>query len=456
MVRVVDKIKGFTALLFMVLTFATAIPPSVFAAAKNPSYCDSSIDRLTNLNIGTEVPAILVHGFLGSTSEWGSLDNATSFAARINDIPGVAVGDIFSYKTNKWVDDADNGPKLAKTIDCLSRMSLQNGGKGKVVVVGYSMGGLLTRQALSYRSTDNQRAIADEVGQAITIGTPNTGALVPITKFRIGSNALEVLPHFPPQTIVHAIAGDVTRVYYDLFSQEVRREHPNDDTLVPISSALAEYTGNVSIGGGSQVISCEKIYSSITNISTDNAPCEHTQLTYATNGVRLDTTEAIKKYVAFLSTPAPDPTSKTLTIGALTTKYDNRWLNADYGASGPGEDLNADDTTNVASCTNCSDTPPPSVPAFIQVINMSWCTASIESCALDSQTVVGTAPAETIGGRTPSYSARYLDSGYDGTGLVWCFESDKICVYYRRGTDTPQLEPSQALLDVFSTATWSN
>ena len=460
--KLVSKLTWLAAMCSVVVLAVVAIPNHAFAANGNPAYCDSSVPRLDNQNIGTEVPVVMVHGLFGNATAWGSISDTSSFAGRVNNIPGVAVAHRFDYNWSNWVTDPQNGPRLAKTIDCVAQISQHNGGKGKVIVVGYSMGGLMARDALS--RTVGQHSVADEVGQVVTIGTPHAGAnvsawcgvaMVPMCKWFVpGSPELTALPPFPPQTIVHTSAGDVTRVYYNQQGQEINRENPYDDTLVPVNSANEAYTIDANKGGGSTTVTCQKNYLTfgiLGSISYSTANCEHGQLIQdASNGIREDTIAAIEKYVAYLNKPA----AKVLTVGNLTTSYDSRWINADYGASGPGQDLSADDTTNAASCTNCTTTPPPMVNAFIQVINMSWCTTSIDSCAVGSQQVVDTAPAVTIGGKTPSYSARYLDSGYTGTSLVWCVESEHICVYYRRATDTPQLEPSQALLDVLNTATW--
>lgn len=468
MVRGGSKITSVVTLFFAAIGLTFAAPQVVSAAPGNPAYCDPAVDRLTNANFQTKVPVILVHGFSGKPQDWGSINDSTSFAGAINAIPGVAVAHVFGYNTLTWVDDPGSGPKLAKTIDCLAQLSSRNGGKGKVIVIGHSMGGLVAREALSHRSTDNQRSIADETGQVITIGTPHQGAMVtpPLNLLPLGralspgSPELAALPHFPSQTVVHTIAGDVIRVYRNIRGQEVRREQPFDDTLVKTTSALAEPASDANKGGGQKTFTCEKLYTSLgilnpnRYISRTTATCEHRQLiSNAGNGVREDAAEAIRKYIAWLSAPP----SVSLTIGGLTTTYDDRWENVGYGASGPGQDGSANDKTNGVPCDNCTVTPNPMVYAFVQIDNYaSWCTGPILQCAIGSYPVVGAAPAVTIGGRTPDVSARYYDSGYTSTSLVWCFSDERVCVHYRRGTNAPQLEPSAALLDVFSSATWSN
>jgi pimeloyl-ACP methyl ester carboxylesterase len=464
MSRLMSKSTGFVVLLLCLLTVVVAQPSFASTAGGNPAYCDSAVEPLTNLDIQDEVPVILVYGFKGRTDDWGVVTEQASFAGMVNSLPGVTVAHLFNYSTGFWVDHPDNGPKLAKTIDCVAKLSLQNGGKGKVVVVGYSMGGLVARDALSRRSTDGQRAIADEVGQVITIGTPHVGILpnifgvVPFTllsAFMPGSGELSRLPHFPSQTVVHTIAGDVERVYYNKRGNEVKRERPYDDTLVTTQSANAEYSIDVSKGGGETTISCQKRYNGYGRFGwyradKQAAPCEHSQLiSNAGNGVREDTVNAIGKYVASLA-------STSLIVGNLTTAYDSRWGNVYHSVTQEGG--GATDTTNGIVCTNCS----PTLTRYAQVFLYAygeWCSGPVETCArYTSYTHVGPAPAVTIGGRTPDYSAHYVEYNYGFETYIWCFSDQKLCMDYSRLFDTgvPQLEPSQALLDVFSSATWSN
>jgi hypothetical protein len=312
MLKTVRKCLNFSAVLCL-LTLGV-VPSSVLAANGNPAYCDPEVDRLTNQGFQAKVPVILVHGISGKAQDWGSINNQTDFAGKINSIPGVGVAHIFNYNTFLPVNSPVSGPKLAKTIDCVSQLSRANGGKGKVIVIGYSLGGLVARDALSRHSTDGQRAIADEAGQVITIGTPHNLPLAP--------------PQFPSQTVVHTIAGDVTRVFYNIWGNEVGRSQPHDDTLVSTESALAEHSNDINKGGGQKTLNCEKRYLQLNliGIAQNTAPCEHGQLiSNASNGVREDTVEAITKYVASLS-------SVSLTIGSLTTTYDSRWTQVAYGA----------------------------------------------------------------------------------------------------------------------------
>lgn len=470
--KVLQRAKNIAALLLMVgATCIVAVPHTAYAAAGNPSYCDSSVPRINNQDFGAEVPVIMVHGLLGNGTDWGSINNASSFAGRVNNIPDVAVAHRFDYDWSKWVTDPGNGPRLAKTIDCISQLSQHNGGKGKVIVVGYSMGGLMARDALSH-GVDG-RHVADEVDQVITIGTPHAGAnasawcgvfmIYGCKWFVPGSNEMTALPDFPSQTIVHTIAGDVTRVYHNQWGQEVKRERPYDDTLVPVNSAHLAYTIDADKGGGSTTFYCDKSYLTLGifgSIEQGKANCEHGQLVQnASNGVREDTIAAIEKYVAWLNTPPV--THNSFTVGTITMTFDDRWRNVNYGASGPGEDLIGQDLTNGTACTNCSTTPPPTVYPSILVTNMaSVCNdgRTMMECMTSSSWTdnqVGPAPDVTIGGRTPDSSLRFIQPGdTNASRMFWCFEAEKICIDYGIGADI-NLEPSAALLDVLHSATWS-
>ena len=445
--EVLRRAERFAVLLLLVAAVSiAAVPKTALAAAGNPSYCDADVPKLTNQNIGTEVPVILVHGmgnYNANANAWGSVGNPSSFAGTVDRVPGVAVAHIFHYDTSVWVDQV-SGPQLAKTIDCVSRLSIQKGGKGKVILVGYSMGGLVAREALSKQSTDGQRSIASEVGQVITIGSPHVGAEVwTWSVFNAGSPELTRLPHFPSSTTVHTIAGNVTKVTTDFWNaQSSTREELNTDTLVSTLSAHSEYTIDFNKGGGQKTISCDKYYVKLFGVSYDTGPasCQHDQLiSNPLNGVRTDTTDAIKKYVTWLNTP---PAPETFTAGTITVSFDDRWQNFGYGASGPDGDIIGQDTQYTS----------------VLITNMAqWCTTTVQECiAQNDWQQLGPAPDITVGGRTPDYSIRYVQPGHtNGSRLIWCFETEKVCIDYAAGADV-YLEPSDALLDLLHAATWSN
>lgn len=441
--EILRRAEKFAVLLLMVTAVSiTTLPTGIASAASgNPAYCDPQVDLLNEQNFGTEIPVIMVHGRDGNASNWGSISDDSSFAGRVNDLSNVAVAHRFNYNTNNWVTHQNSGPKLAKTIDCVSQLSVHNGGKGKVIIVGYSMGGLVVREALSKRSSDNQRAIADQVGQVITIGTPHNGIIYPfLGAWSYNSAEMQALPKFPSQTIVHTIAGDVTKIQTDFRGNETRTR-PYNDTLVSTFSAHSGWTIDSDKGGGFKDITCEKRYNWYG--ASQNVPCEHAQLiSWANNGVRENTMDAIGKYVAWLNTPV---TPNSYTAGTITVKFDSRWIYGEYGASGPNEDIIGDDGNGA-----------------LLIMNMaSWCNdgrTMMECMTQDDWTdnQLGSAPAVTVGGRTPDSSILFNQSGTStGNRMFWCFDAEKVCIDYGTGADV-NLEPSEALLDLLHSATWSN
>ncbi len=412
-------------------------PQVAYADSGNPSYCDSDVDLITNQNFGTDIPVILVHGFSGSSTDWSVNGQSPKFYNLIDDIDGVSVAQAFSYTS--FATFNVGGGKLAKTIDCVSQISTNNGGNGKVTIVAYSEGGLITRYALDQTASASYAAkISDEVGQVIDIAVPDNGVIADLNPAHIAMNDMIYyanLKSIPSSVIVHTIAGNVIRVHADPDDpMNDTYDDPHDDTLVPVYSAKDQTTYGLSYGGGgSTTITCYKY-------DSETANCEHGRMIQsAANGVREDTVAAIKAYLS----PSTGP---TFTVHSLSLQYDEtKWSDAGYGVGGPDYDIEANDATNPG--------------AFSQVLYYGdWCTDTTEECAIDTayNTVVGSAPTITVGGHAPDYSARYDGYGESGGGnLVWCFSDEKICVYYRSPA-TAQLNPSQALLDLFSTAIWSS
>jgi pimeloyl-ACP methyl ester carboxylesterase len=428
-----------------VAALAVATLPQRAAAAR--VNCDPEVGRLTNDVLGTEVPVVLVHGasFSGDAQQWGGLQDNTRLAGKINNMPNTAVAHIFSYGST----DAGAGAKLAKIVDCASRESLIDGGKGKVVIVGYSQGGMVARYALDHTLADGHK-IVGQVGQVVTIGSPNS--------------LLVGVPAFPRETTVYTIASNVTNVYRDWRGNVIERRETNSDGMFTVGQATFGWTADINpTGGGTATVACEKYFVRyVFNIEIESAKatCEHGQMVSNKNsGVHKATTDAIKIFVDWMNRPAA-PATIDLTVNgdgtSLTTKYDDRWARVEYGASGPGWDATADDTTNGAACTDCEETPPPVFNPFVYIVNMNWCTRpTMLECAASN--ITGAAPAVTVGGRTPDSSAKFEE--YPGSnifGYAWCFEAKKICIIYRRGIQPPELQVSQALRDLLSTAIWND
>lgn len=133
---------------------------------------------------GRYTPVIMVHGWASDPGTFThlidltanrivSVDSTRSLIGQLQRITGAAV---FSFDYSKhagaWVDDPHLGPALGKVIDCLYRASGQ-----KVIVVGHSMGGLLTRYAASHPGAVGTNR-AGEISTVVTFGTPETGSVI--------------------------------------------------------------------------------------------------------------------------------------------------------------------------------------------------------------------------------------------------------------------------------------
>jgi len=109
----------------------------------------------------------------------------------VQDLPGAAVF-TFDYEryASRWVTNEKIGIALGKSIDCLNELSDE-----KVIVVGHSMGGLATRQALT-----EVDGLEDKISQVITFGTPNTGSVA--AAIAAGSLAVaSYLPHYSSKAV---------------------------------------------------------------------------------------------------------------------------------------------------------------------------------------------------------------------------------------------------------------
>lgn len=136
---------------------------------------------------GSYVPVIYVHGWISTSKHvagkgvfsavpdlsvlrsGGTPDFSRSLIGNVQELPGAAVY-TFDYEqyASRWVTDGKIGASLAQGIDCLFDHSGE-----KVIVVGHSMGGLATRQALS-----EIPGLQDKISRVITFGTPNTGSVI--------------------------------------------------------------------------------------------------------------------------------------------------------------------------------------------------------------------------------------------------------------------------------------
>jgi pimeloyl-ACP methyl ester carboxylesterase len=229
---------------------------------------------------GTAFPVVLVHGFTDSPAAFDQL------AAELRSHPVDFHPVPFDYgdHVTRWVTDDAIAPRLRQLLVCLADAILEAGGAGRVAVVGRSMGGLATRQALSL-SADGSGQLTDEVALVAALGTPNTGSLLAgpavgsrLEVFRfafeqasrglirvprvdneagralaVGSSQLAELPPFPDTTAVFASAGEFVATSRMLF---YTREDRFGDLVVAGGSATEQQRERDCLGG-TDVVRCE-------------------------------------------------------------------------------------------------------------------------------------------------------------------------------------------------------
>ena len=226
----------------------------------------------TTKEIGTRTPVIFVHGFGGHGSDWGSTDSRgqpddpTSMLYKVNQVPGTYVLSFgYDRADTKWVDDPLSGQAFTGYVNRVARASKTAKGPGNVIVVTFSMGGLVTRYAAG-------NGAAGSIAMVITIGAPNKGSFLSdahnlicdnptilpsvaeniqpgfctqwtaasgMSVFNSRIDQLKMLPSSIP--VVHAIAGDQHLVWKML---NATVDAPiGGDGVVPTWSALAKRPG---------------------------------------------------------------------------------------------------------------------------------------------------------------------------------------------------------------------
>lgn len=128
--------------------------------------------------VGTKVPVLMVHGWRSDKGFWGKTESQGSMARKISEIEGIhydrnneEVKNFFDYSADhsRWVSHKNIGPRLVNEINCRAASSKAEGGAGKVILIGHSMGGLAIRYAAN-------NGAKDSIGAVVTIGTPNIGS----------------------------------------------------------------------------------------------------------------------------------------------------------------------------------------------------------------------------------------------------------------------------------------
>ncbi len=204
----------------------------------------------TKDEIGQKTPVIFVHGFGESAAQWSDGGNMLANVDSINGVMSLRFD--YTATDHQWVDNPANGPALTQYIKQVAQASRDGKGTGKVVLVGFSMGGLMIR----YAATTG--AEAGDIGMVITIATPNDGSFASNIRPLIcaGPTVVTVLaehavpglcsdweaadamslfaprimklPQLPPSIpVLHAIAGDETFIW------EIWAGHPQSRVMLP-------------------------------------------------------------------------------------------------------------------------------------------------------------------------------------------------------------------------------
>ena len=324
--------------------------------------------------------------------------------------------------------------KLVHTIECVGKLSAKSGGQGKVVVIGYSLGGLVSRLALNQVPT-TKRAWK-YVSQVITIGTPHKGLTDPFTQIYVDN-----LPKFSGDIDAVAIGGAVTKIEH----------HNNGNTKITkvkgdgLVSAKSATTGYVKSGNGlhwTYTYECDQEFDQ--GQQPPVVGCQHDRLIQ-------DTSNGIAYYVARsiferLDSGAKTTEPRSYKAGNLTITMDDNWTGDDYGASGVGMDVFA-----MEHMTNTS--------VLVYYYGLDCMRQADNSCLpLDPiPSDSSDAPKLKVGGETPSRSVRYPIDGYPNRswGYLWCFTVSKVCVEYARGGDNKNLKLSPEFKELMANARWA-
>jgi hypothetical protein len=249
-------------------------------------------------------PVILIHGMGGKNQgQWGDLDEATDLAARIDSITNAVVATEFQYESVPDRGDLtfpSHLQPLANAIDCIAQVSAQNGGPGKVIVVGYSEGSALAHGAATKKSSDGHRTIGDEIGQAVTVADARIAYPFP-WPFEDKVWTYFYTPNFPSNVTVHSIGGNIINVVKTKDDKFTHEQATHSDGVVHASDATLQSTNDE--GGGTHVTSCFRIYTGYVALfnrytgQVNSPTCEHGNLLRNSEETQWDIVDAITAFV---------------------------------------------------------------------------------------------------------------------------------------------------------------
>lgn len=446
-----------------------------------PSYCQGAGTDLIN-NPGTKTPVILVHGVGGKGGDWGSPKEEGSFADIANSASGATVVQPFNYddgrppwqNTNmQWVDKPESGGRLAKLIECVGRWSADNGGPGKVVLVGHSMGGLMIRWAYGQPAVDGHQ-VSEYIGKVITIATPNEGSDTVVGRLsflRPDSPNLRILPTYAKDLPVYAIAGNVRDVYRNVGEQEpYKTTSRNHDGWVSTSSALAVTYDSPKYGGGTKTFNCDQNYErqvvkhrkktvpiGLPYFVGDAPFCAHNNQ-LKSQIIANEVKKSVERYTSALPALPPSPGERDRLVGGLQFSLAApTWL-MDSCARGDWF-CSVRDATNSLPYSYAEDQPNHTRSAFFRVEDISVYAGDLMSMHAwgmeDTDTSVVAfeweyAPGLTVDGKASSFNLSVTNGKQ--RWQVRCFTEDKtgVCIKY----ESSGLYPEKGALEVLSTAKW--
>ena len=191
---------------------------------------------------------VLVHGLMCTEEHWKLRDGST-YGCRLAQDLGYTP---FILRYNSGLPIPENGRELSKFLQTL--LSIYPSKINELLLVGFSMGGLVVRSACHVATTEDQ-AWLQRVSRVITIGTPHRGA--PLERFaRTAVSWLRAIPD--PYTRLIATLSDLrSDGLKDLGDADIRHRDrarrrpsisPRDPTHpVPLLSRIKYYLAAGSI-----------------------------------------------------------------------------------------------------------------------------------------------------------------------------------------------------------------